>query len=270
MQTWKYWLDRELNVNSWRRHGLSPVNKAIVGVILLSVLLFAAETERSLERHYSEAFWAANLIILLLFAAEFALRIWSAGEAEGVRGLHARARYAGRGWLFIDFLAFGPELALIALVAFGVPVPFSAAGLKAIRLLRLLKLARYFPTVRIVLDVLHSVRYELLVSAFCAVSLIYAAAVVIYYVEGDADPENFGSVLRSLWWSVVTLTTVGYGDTFPQTMMGKAVAGIIAIIGIGIIALPSGIIAGAFIETMRNRRNKGGDPPNANDGDRKT
>jgi voltage-gated potassium channel len=270
MQTWKYWLDRELNVNSWRRHGLSPVNKAIVGVILLSVVLFALETEQSLDQRLPGVFWVANLFILLLFAAEFALRIWSAGEAEGVRGLHARARYAGRGWLFIDFLAFGPELALIALVAFGVPLPFSAAGLKAIRLLRVLKLARYFPAVRIVLDVLRTVRYELLVSAFVAASLIYAAAVVIYYVEGDADPEHFGSVIRSLWWSVITLTTVGYGDVFPQTIIGKAVAGIIAIIGIGIIALPSGIIAGAFIESIRERREAAREPDQANDRDGQT
>lgn len=254
MHRTKLWLDRQLNIDSWDQSGLSPLNKLVFLFIFLSVVLFTVETEPGIYLHWGPIIDAMNAVILVSFAAEFSLRIWSAGETLGIHGLSGRTRYAGRAWLSIDFLAFGPELIVMALVLSGAAIPVSLGGFKAIRLLRVLKLARFIPGGRMVVEVVQSVWHYLLASLVAAVTLIYLSAVMIYLAERTADPENFGSVFRSLWWSVVTLTTVGYGDVYPQTVFGKITAGIIVILGVGIIALPSGIIAGAFVDKLRERR----------------
>jgi voltage-gated potassium channel len=250
-------VDRQLDLNSWGKPGFSPFNKILLVLILLSIVLFTLETEPSLEGAWANSFDLINQLILCVFGIEFLLRLWSAGEMVGKKGLRERARYAGRFWLFIDFLAFAPELFIVALISAGVGIPISVDGLKAVRLLRLLKLARFVPAARMLVEVVQSVWRQLVTSFIASATLVYFAAVAIYYVEGAANPQDFGSIGRSLWWAVVTLTTVGYGDAFPATGLGKVLAGLIALIGVGIIALPSGIIAGAFMERLdTDRREK--------------
>lgn len=250
-------VDRQLTIDSWDRPGLSPTNWVLVALIFASVVLFTLETEPALAGAWAEALNSANLLILCIFGIEFLLRLWSAGETRGVRGVTERARYAGRFWLTVDFLAFAPELFIVALMSAGIEIPFSVEGLKAIRLVRLVKLARFVPAAQMLVDVIESVWRQLLISFFLSITSVYFAAVAIYYAEGTANPEHFGSISRSLWWAVVTLTTVGYGDAYPETGIGQMLAGVIALIGIGIIALPSGIIAGAFMERLEaDRRSK--------------
>lgn len=241
-------------VESWTGRGLSPVNKVILALILLSAALFAIETEDSLADHIEFQLRLASLIILAAFALEFCLRIWSAGENRGLRTIGQRVDYAGAFWLTLDFIAFAPELLLFMLVYSGVESTTSIEALKALRLLRLLKLARLLPGGRMVLEVIELVAPQLLVSLMGALGMIYTSAVLIYFFERTSDPVHFGSVLRSLWWSVVTLTTIGYGDVYPTTVGGKIVAGVIAVMGVGVIALPSGILAGAFMEKLRERK----------------
>jgi voltage-gated potassium channel len=247
-------VDRQLTIDSWDRSGLSPMNWLLVGLIFSSVVLFTLETEPALAGAWANALNTANLIILCVFGIEFLLRLWAAGETKGISGIGARCTYAGRFWLVVDFLAFAPELFLVALVAAGIEIPFSVEGLKAIRLIRLVKLARFVPAAQMLVEVVQSVWRQLLISFFLSVTSVYFAAVAIYYAEGSANPEQFGSISLSLWWAVVTLTTVGYGDAFPVTGTGRFLAGAIALIGIGIIALPSGIIAGAFMERLEADR----------------
>lgn len=224
-------------------------------MILLSVVLFTLESEPGLDPEIGKWIAQLNLVVLILFAVEFALRLWSAGQAAGVRGLDARANYAGRSWLIIDFIAFAPELLLVILIAiFGDQFAFSIGALKVVRLLRLIKLAHFVPGGRVLVETIYSVRNELLASVIIALGLIYGSAVLIYLAEQEANPDAFGSVLRALWWSVVTLTTVGYGDVYPSTVLGRISAGAIAIAGVGLVALPSGILAGAFIERMRDKK----------------
>lgn len=247
-------VDRQLTIDSWDRPGLSPTNWVLIVLIFASVVLFTLETEPALAGDWADALNSANLLILCVFGVEFLLRLWSAGETRGITGVRERSRYAGRFWLTVDFLAFAPELFLVALMAAGIEIPFSVEGLKAIRLMRLLKLARFVPAAQMLVDVIESVWRQLLISFFLSVTSVYFAAVAIYYAEGSVNPEHFGSISRSLWWAVVTLTTVGYGDAYPVTSIGRLLAGLIALIGIGIIALPSGIIAGAFMERLNADR----------------
>lgn len=252
----KLWLDRQLVVQSWPGTGLSPLNWLVLILILLSTVTFTIETEPDLPGSVETLLGFVNVVIILVFCAEFFARILSAGETIGLEGFSDRSLYAGRGWLVIDFVAFAPEGVLLLILAFGLADPVSVSGLKAIRLLRLLKLIKFLPGGRLVTEVLSEVMPQLVVSLLAALGLVYGAAVLIYYAEGAVDSEHFGSVTRSLWWSVVTLTTVGYGDVYPHTVIGKVIAGLIAILGVGIIALPSGIIAGAFMDKLQTERAK--------------
>ncbi len=255
--TARAWWDRQLIVKSWDRRGLSPVNIGIICLIALSAFLFAIETEPMLAADWGDVLFATNVVILGLFAGEFFLRLWSAGASKGITGFGKRMGYAEPVWFVIDFLAFAPELLLlIAFLVIGNPPADWLAGFRLIRLLRFAKLMRYLPGVRMLVETIASVWSELLASVVLAAVLIFLAAVLIHLAEGHADPENFGSVPRALWWSVVTLTTVGYGDVLPHTLPGRIAAGAVAIVGVGIVALPSGIVAGAFIERLRTERMK--------------
>lgn len=232
------------------RKGLSPINWFLVFLILLSLVLYTAETENRLGENVTSTLSLWNTIILFVFLVEFALRFWVAGVDEEYRGLRGLRAYTRRNWrmVSVDFAAFGPELFCIVV---GFPAP---SWLRALRVLRLLKMARYVAAFELVLDALRSCVQELLVALSLSFVLWYVASVVLYLCEHDVKPEWFGSITRSMWWSVITLTTVGYGDVYPITVAGKITAGIIAVIGLGTAALPSGIIAGAFIDKYRERR----------------
>jgi voltage-gated potassium channel len=136
------------------------------------------------------------------------------------------------------------------LLAIGLSPP---SLLRALRVARLLKMTRYFPAFKLVLDALRSCVNELLAALAVAVMLWYFASVLLYLAESEAQPDGFGSITRAMWWSVVTLTTVGYGDVYPVTALGKIFAGFIAVLGIGAVAMPSGILAGTFMEKLRDR-----------------
>jgi voltage-gated potassium channel len=255
--TMRAWFDHQLNVQSWQKSGLSPLNMGIIGLIVMSAVLFAIETEQALAAAWGVTLHQLNVGILLIFAGEFFLRLWSSGETKGITGLSNRIRHAEPGWLAIDFIAFAPELILlIALFLLGDEAADWVVTFKLVRLLRLAKLAHYLPGSRILMETVASVWGELLASASMAATLIFVSAVVIHFAEGPTDPENFGSVPRSLWWAVITLTTVGYGDVVPHTVLGRVAAGLVAVTGVGLVALPSGIFAGAFFERLRAERMK--------------
>ncbi|WP_337997575.1 ion transporter [Oleispirillum naphthae] len=240
----------QLETESRRQKGLSAANRVLVLVILSSIVLYTLETEVAFRTGQGGIFVLLNNVFLWVFAAEFVLRLWSAG---------AEARFGGRGGLWayvkanrfmlaVDFIAFAPELLCF------LAVPSPPSFLRSFRVIRLLKIARYFPAFRLVLDALRSCYRELLVALSLSTALWYLSSVVLYACEGEAQPEKFGSIVRAMWWGVATLTTVGYGDVYPETAVGKVAAGLFAVVGIGTVALPSGILAGAFIEQYRTRR----------------
>ncbi|MEZ5788934.1 MAG: ion transporter [Xanthobacteraceae bacterium] len=150
--------------------------------------------------------------------------------------------------VLVDFLAFAPELIFIMI---GANPP---TWMRSLRVFRLAKMVRYIPAVELVTRALRACIQELLVALSLSVVLWYLASVVLYLTESGSQPDQFGSITRTMWWSVVTLTTVGYGDVYPITVFGKIAAGLIAVLGVGTVALPSGIMAGAFIEEFRERR----------------
>lgn len=233
-----------------RKRRLSPTNWVLVFLIFLSLVLYTAETEQEIQLDKSDAIWWVNIVVLSVFGIEFVLRLWVAGVNDRFRGLNGLWAYIKCNWFMVavDFVAFAPELLFLAV---GLSPP---SLLRSFRVFRLFKVARYFAAFKLVIEALRSCLNELLAALALSALLWYFASVVLYLAERVAQPAEFGSITRAMWWSVVTLTTVGYGDVYPVTVPGKVAAGFIAVVGLGTVALPSGIMAGAFIEKFRERQ----------------
>jgi voltage-gated potassium channel len=232
----------------------------IVTLVLVSLAALAFETELThpdtpIEEPQRSQWLAAilqlNQIVVWVFAAEFVLRFISEGENPDHRGFVGHTKFLVSPIAIADFLAFAPEL--IVMLLFPHLDPPWLAALKALRLFRLFKLARYVPAFGIVGAAVSRASAPLLASLAIAAAQVYIAALTLYFVEGQNKPDEFGSITRALWWAVVTLTTVGYGDVFPDTILGRIAAGLIAVAGIGIVAMPTGILASAFAEEFRER-----------------
>ncbi len=233
----------------WDKERPSPVTLALLVLILLSVVLFTLETEESLAAEFGTAFMIANIVISVLFAIEYVLRVWTCVENTAYAGKWGRVKFVFSWMAVVDLIAFLPSLIFVGeLNAFWLRI------LRIFRILRLLKLGRYSQSVTIVIGSLKKSWRELTVTLGASLFFLYLSAVLLYFVEGEEQPNAFGSIPRAVWWATATLTTVGYGDVYPITALGKFCAGIIALIGVAIVALPAGILAGGFIEEYKARR----------------
>ncbi|MBY0509218.1 MAG: ion transporter [Rhodospirillaceae bacterium] len=240
---------RQLFPSAWPRPGLSPINKAIFAIVLFSIILAILETENQLFEKHAAFFLYTETVFTVLFAIEYLLRGWSAGEDPRYKGFSGRLRYLMTPAAIIDLVAILPLV-----VASGAPNLFAIRLVRLLQILRIARLGRFSSALRSVADAIHSRRYELSVSiVMAAVALIFSAT-GMYLMEAGEQPEVFGSIPRSLWWSVATLTTVGYGDVYPHTSVGKVFAGLTAVTGIGLIAMPTGILAAAFSEAFQKRK----------------
>lgn len=229
-----------------------PVTKFIYGLILINVVTLVLETNRRLRVDYNLLFEFIEYFSIAIFTVEYALRIWTADVKSNSKGLFnfQKAKYIFSFYGFID---------LIAIIPFYIPV-FIPIDLRIIRILRLLrlfrilKLGRYTKSIKTIKHVLLETKPQLIITLFIAGMMLISSSTLMFYVENEAQPEKFSSILDSLWWAVATLTTVGYGDVYPVTALGKVLSAIIALIGIGFIALPTGILSSAFIENLQEAR----------------
>lgn len=240
----------QLDPRAWPTRGLSPANIILVGAILLATASAIVGTVPTMVRKFAGTFSAIELGLGIVFAVEYIARLWSVVErrAPGVSPVVDRLRFVIRPSALLD-------LAIIVITL----VPFFAINVMALRLVRLLrifrlaKLGRMSSIPRLFYGVVSSRKYELVVTLGLASTLLIFGASAFYWIEGDAQPDKFGSIPRALWWAVITLTTIGYGDVYPITPAGKFVAGLVAISGIGLIAMPTGILAPAFSEATRKQ-----------------
>ena len=242
-------LNRQLSVSAWVGNGMSPTNACIVVLILLNLLLQVLETEPAVPLVTGRFYEVADWIFVALFTIEYAARVWVAGENARYQGLVGRLRYMATFFALIDLISILP--AYLSLGA------FNSSGVRTLRLLRVLRFARFGAfsvAFRTISQVVSLRAYELAISLLFMLGLLLAAATLMFLTEGDVQPEAFGSIPRALWWSVVTMTTVGYGDTYPVTVPGKMLAGLVAIMSVAIIAIPTAILSSAFIEVMQKRR----------------
>ncbi|MBK8324755.1 MAG: ion transporter [Betaproteobacteria bacterium] len=235
-----------LQLHGATRTGLTATQRIGAVVIVLPVVLAVIGTEPSLPPAVSDGIETIELLLGVVFLAEYLARIWSSGCRPEFAGLRGRIRYATGFFALVDLLALLPFL----LGAIG----SESLVLRVVRVFRLLalsRLARYSEAMRLVITAIADRRYELLFAVMLAGAMILISSAALYVVEGGTQPEVFGSILRAMWWSVSTLTTVGYGDAVPQTPLGKVFAGLTAIAGIGMIAMPTGILAASFSDGLQ-------------------
>ena len=243
------WLYRQLAVAAWDGRGISPVNTFVIILILANLAIQVLHTEPVLRDAAGHLFEQLDWIMVLIFTFEYLLRVWVAGENPRYAGLTGRVRYVFGFFSIIDLVAIVPAYVTVGTV--------NSSSLRALRLLRVLRFARFgafnaaFTTMW---EVVRSRAYELTVSVAMTLGMLLVASTAMYFAEGTAQPEQFGSIPRALWWSVVTMTTVGYGDTVPLTLAGKILGGVVQLTSIAVVALPTGIFAAGFADVMVKRR----------------
>lgn len=232
--------------------GLSLANAIIVALVLLSFLALALETEPALPDDAQIAIDWFNYFILAVFALEYLARLWCAGEDPNYAGLGGRLRYIASPYALADLIAFAPEL--IWLIVMGGESEEALMVLRILRLARLIKIARFVPAFDVLGAAMRRAGGQLLTTLALALALVYISAVMLYLIEGigEGRPE-FASIPRAIWWAIATLTTVGYGDVYPITPLGRFAASVIALAGIGVVALPAGVFASAFSDELRER-----------------
>jgi voltage-gated potassium channel len=228
---------------------LSPTNWLLAAAIIGATLLAIVQTEPSIATGRHHLFDAANVLFGLLFLAEYIGRLWSCVEDDRYRGFRGRVRYAFTPGALLDM-----GVVLVSLA------PMIAGSLFPLRLLRLFaivrfaKLGRFSTAMKHLAGAVIERRYELMLTVLIAITLIILGAAAMWVAEGDVQPDKFGSIPRAMWWAAITLTTIGYGDVYPITVVGKVIAVMVAVAGIGLIAMPAGILAAAFSDAMMRSR----------------
>ena len=246
-------------MKSWRRkaHDLlepgeqaSPWEQAfdltVLLMILISVGVVVMQSMPDLAE-YDAVFAQVETFAVYFFTAEYVARLWTCAEIAGYgEGWRGRLRYATSPMALVDLAAILPFYLMP--LADSNTVVFRL--LRVFRLVRVLKFGRYHSSIGLLGRVVLSRREELLVSLALVMALVVITSTLMYAVEHDAQPKVFSSIPASMWWGIVTLTTVGYGDVYPITALGKVVAGVSVLMGVGLFALPAGILASGFAEEL--------------------
>ena len=244
-------LYREL-VPEARESGISRINWLIIALVLMSFLSLALETEATLTSRpgWQLGFDIFNVVVVTVFAIEYVMRVYVSGLSAEYAGFRGRLRYMTRFHSIADLLAFLPEM-IVLILGGGMPL----VALRVFRLFRLIKLARFVPAFDVLGAAVQRAGSQLLTTLALALALVYVSAVALYFIEGvgGKQQEMFQSIPRAIWWAIATLTTVGYGDVYPVTPLGRIFASVIALAGIGVVALPAGVFASAFSDELRER-----------------
>jgi Ion transport protein. len=237
----------QLEPAAWKAKGLSPTNRIICLLIVASALFAILETEPTLVAGHETFFLKVEDALTCIFAIEYGLRVWVAGEDPRYRGI-GRLRYLVSASAIIDLLAIAPIL-----LTFAGSEVFLLRLFRFARVLRIARLGRFSRALHHISAAIASRKHELYVSIMAATILMVITSTLLYLIEGEAQPDAFGSIPRAMWWSVSTLTTVGYGDVCPHTVLGRIVAALTAVAGIGLVAMPTGILAAAFSDGMHHQ-----------------
>lgn len=236
---------------------------SIMILIALSIISIILESFASIYDKYHPVFQTFEVITVVVFTIEYLLRIWTA-DLLFPEAKHPHLKYVFSFMAIIDLLAILPFY-----------LPFVSADLRFLRmmrlfrlfrLLRVFKLGRYFEALQIIVKVIRTSGPQLIMSVVICFFVMLFSAIIMYTVENPVQPEQFPNVISSLWWAICTLTTVGYGDVYPITHVGRFFASLISLVGIGIIAIPTGIIAAGFNQViMREKEESVDKAPNERD-----
>ncbi|WP_128547725.1 ion transporter [Larkinella soli] len=242
---------RVLETASGSRRGISLIfNVLLSTIIALNALAIILHTVPSLNARFPRLFIEFELFSVLFFTIEYLLRVWVCVENEKYgHPVWGRLRYMVSTGALIHLLSILPfyftlfhtDLALIRI-------------LRLFRIFRLFRITRYSHAFRVMQEVVADKKEELLLSLAFLVFMLIIISSVMYYLEHPTQPDKFSSIPATLWWGINAMATVGYGDIHPVTPLGKMLAGLTAVLGIGSFALPTGILASGFAEHIRSHK----------------
>lgn len=226
------------------------INISLSVLIFLNTVAIILHTVPELADSYGHLFLDFEVFSVAVFTVEYVLRVWSCVERPEYRHpFYGRLKFIFSPWGIIDFLAIFPFFYSY----FSTDLSFVRI-LRILRIFRLFRVSRYFHALHVIQNVLRAKKEELLLSVSFIIFLLLISSSLVFYVEQSAQPDVFSSIPNSLWWGVNAMTTVGYGDMHPITPFGKVLGGLMAILGVSIFALPTGILASGFAEQIRGKR----------------
>lgn len=229
-------------------------NYFLMILITLSVGEMALETDDSIFVPYRKYFNIFDIFTVMVFSVEYFIRILTA-HLDPVNDGKTRWQSI-RSYMF----SFAGIVDLVSILPFY--LTFTKIDLRVLRMIRLLrffrvfKITRYNNSMKLVADVIRDKSSEIGVIMGLIIIIMIISSFIMFYAEHDAQPEQFPNVLGCLWWAVVTMTTIGYGDVYPITLVGKIVGSTMALLGIGLVAMPTGIISAGFLEKVNERKDK--------------
>jgi voltage-gated potassium channel len=243
---------RQLEPTAWPRQGLSPTNLFLALLIIVAVIAAIIETEPLISAGHQLLFDYFEVAVAAIFSVEYAARLWTVVEnPRFARYRFPRLRYIVSPLAIIDLMAILPVV-----FAFGGQSSLILRFFRILRMFRLAKLGRISRAWDAIRESLYERRFEFaVVLALVGVTLLISSS-MLYVAEASAQPDKFGSIPRALWWAIITLTTIGYGDTYPITTLGKIFGGVVAITGVMVVAIPTGIFAATFSEGLQRHRDR--------------
>jgi len=223
----------------------------IITLITLNVIAVILATVEKLNIEYQYYFRIFEVFSVIIFTIEYLLRLWTCTVNKNFRNsITGRIKYIFTPFEIIDLLAILPfYLPMI--------IPLDLRFIRAVRLFRLFrlfKMGRYSKALSILKKVLKEKKEELILVIFIVFLLLIIFSSLMYFIEKEAQPEAFSSIPEAMWWGIITLTTVGYGDVYPITPLGKVLGALIAFLGIGMFALPAGILGSGLIEATQRKK----------------
>jgi voltage-gated potassium channel len=239
-----------LHVTSHEDRVAEAVDASIIALIVLNVAALVVESVESVRSHAGPWLRGFEAFSVLVFSVEYLLRVATVTcDPRYSRPVAGRLRFAATPMALIDLLAVLP----FYLPFLGVDLRFVRV-VRVFRVFRLARLGHYSVVLRSFAAVLYAKKEELLMSLLLVLMVLIASSTLMYFVEHDAQPETFASIPDAMWWGVCTLTTVGYGDVYPKTGLGRFLGACIAVMGIAVFALPAGVLGAAFVEEVQKRK----------------
>jgi len=225
------------------------IDRLIIAIVILAVLGVILESVNSIGTRYAVYFRALEIFSTSLFVTEYVLRLWCAPlKYPDLPSYHARSKYVTSFYGVVDLIAISPVLLSVFFPNLNLVV------FRILRILRFIKITQYNNALQDLFEAIRHERKSFFSAGYILLLGVLLSASLAYFAESEAQPDKFSSIPEAMWWSIVTLTTVGYGDVFPVTPFGKLVGAATALLGVCSVALLTGIVANAFTEQLARKR----------------
>ncbi len=229
-------------------------DRFIIILIILNIIAVILESVNIIYTKGKYFFRSFEIFSVMVFTMEYLLRIWSCTVLDRFsHPIWGRIKFALTPMLMVDLFAILPFYLPIFMHGLDLRI---LRALRLFRLFRLFKIGRYSKAIKTLGSVIYEKKEELIITLFAVFILLVFASSFMYFFEHEAQPDAFSSIPSAMWWGVATLTTVGYGDVYPVTPIGKFFGAVIALLGIGLFALPAGILASGFAEQIQRERKR--------------